>query len=345
MTEIITSFPKRPKWVNRQIIAASDLTAEQAWQDAQLARLRRFAMGWGVVAGLEIEWEGNALRISPGYGITAAGSEIYVPEGVVLTDISEQSSKACGVGSGRCDTPEKRKDNDAGQTAWLVLRPVVLESCPRPTIPEGCEHPGSSFAYSRQGSGSVPTFLCDLDDALQVTGPDCEKVQSYMGKRPVPLPSVEDDILPVAMVSVHPRGISDVDISRRVRLLPMSVMQHIVECCDCGKVEEDPTDPIENDDVVLDIERPWDRPEIARIDNLVDTIEDAFPKGAGSFDQTFEDIFSDGLPGSRLMADRAASSLFLQSFAASLLVKTNQDLEDLSKGDARSVYDLSLIHI
>ena len=75
MENVIITAPKRPNWTDRQMIAAADLRAEQDWQDAQLSRLRRLALGWGVVAGLEVVRDGTGVRIEPGYGISAAGSE------------------------------------------------------------------------------------------------------------------------------------------------------------------------------------------------------------------------------------------------------------------------------
>lgn len=332
MTEIITSFPKRPKWVSRQLIAASDLSAEQAWQDAQLSRLRRFAMGWGVVAGLEVEGLGDILRIAPGYGITAAGSEIYVPEEVILSDVFAQICEACGGDWQDCGNLDGGEGVEEAQTGWLVLKPVILESCPRATLPEVCEHPGSAFAYSRQGAGSVPGFECELPDPLKRQDPDCETVESYLGTEPVPLPTIEDDILPLARVTCLPGRIRQFDMTRRVKLLPMAVMQDIVACCECHDEEVEPIEPGGGS------EKPWDNPNEHDISDLIDTIVDAFPRGERDFGLQYGEIFTggDGIGIPRTRAPKM--NLIIKSFAASLLVKDEGGLTALSKGQFDEIY-------
>ncbi len=332
MTEIITSFPKRPKWVNRQLIAASDLSAEQAWQDAQLSRLRRFAMGWGVVAGLEVEGLGDILSIAPGYGITAAGSEIYVPEEVILSDIFAQICEACGGDPHDCGNLDGGEGEEKAQTGWLMLKPVILESCPRATLPEGCEHPGSAFAYTRQGAGAIPAFECELPDPLQRQDPECDTVESYLGTEPVPLPKVEDDILPLAQITCLPGRIRQVDMSRRVKLLPMALMQVIVECCECHDEEVEPIEPGGGS------EKPWDNPNDRDINDLIDSIVDAFPRGERDFGLQYGEIYTGEEVIGFTRARAPKKNLIIKSFAASLLVKDDDDLTALFKGQFDDIY-------
>lgn len=332
MTDIITSFPKRPNWTNRQRIAAADLKAEQDWQDAQLSRLRRLALGWGVVAGLEVEGFGNQLRIKPGYGITAAGSEIYLGGEADVKEVFENFCKACGGTENACGDPKPNSENGP-ITGWLVLKPAILESCPRPTVPEGCSHPGSDFAYSRKGAGVEIGFLCELPERLWRQEPDCARLESYLGTVPVLVPGIDDDVLPIAQITVLSGSVRSIDMDGRQRLLPLWALQGILGCCECHDAEQEP--PV---DPPVVIETPWDKPSDEPIGTLVETIADALPGGDKDFELTFQEIFAE--EGSLLSweSKTKAASLVTKSFAASLLVMDEAMLSSLEAGDFDAVF-------
>lgn len=332
MTEIITSLPKRPNWTDRQRIAAADLQAEQAWQDAQLTRLRRFALGWGVVAGLEVEAFGNQLRINPGYGVTAAGSEIYLAATADLNEVFEKVCTACGGTDGSCADPEPRGEGEP-ITGWLVLTPTALDSCPRPTVPEGCAHPGADFAYSRRSAGVEVGFLCDLPDGLWRREPDCAWLRGFLGTVPVPMPGIEDDILPIAQVTVVPGLVGGIDMTGRQRLLPLWALEGLIACCDCLDDTED-----EPDEPPVEIETPWDKPHDEPIGALIETIPDALPGGEADFDLSFKEVFAaQNGPMERLRRAKP-TSLVTKSFAASLLVMDQAGLTALGKGEFDEIW-------
>lgn len=333
MIELIKNTPKRPKWTDRQQISAADLTAEQDWQDTQLVRLRRLMLGWGVVAGLEVKTSGNSLQINPGLGVTTAGGEIYLQEAINIEEVFELLCDACGKTEDHCAEPilentEIRERAPFKQfSGWLILRPKVLESCPRPTIPQGCSHPGSDFAYSRQINGLEPYFVCTLKAEFQRPEPDCKLVERYLDESTVPMPDLADDFLPIARLIVRSKTEIHVDMSKRRKLIPLSVLQDIVSCCEC-----DTETPIIEEEPDIGDGNPWGNPSNALIKDLVGSIQDALPKVffevTDSFDLKFADIFETG----------NASTSGLKSFAASLLVKDKIGLKNFAINNYDEIY-------
>lgn len=327
---ILTETPLRPKWTDRQRISAADLTAEQLWHDAQLSRLRRLALGWGVVAGLEVRGMANTLTIRPGYGITAAGSEVYLPSELSVTDVFERLCTACGTVGNICSAPNPATGQNPPITGWLVLKPVLQESCPRPTVPEGCAHPASAMAFSRQGSALEVVFLCELPENLQRQDPDCASAEAYLDRRPVPMPEIGDDILPLAQVTTVSGRLGAVDMDRRKRLLPLSVLQDVVACCSCHEDEgETPTPPDPGT-------KPWDLPSEFTFGELIETIHDAFPTPEVVFDKSIEDIFASRRAVAAVSID--PTDVLAKSFAASLLVHNRTSLIAFEEGRFDDVY-------
>jgi hypothetical protein len=332
MADIISPVPLRPKWADRQLIAAADLTAEQRWQDAQLMRLRRLALGWGVVAGLEVSAKGDGIIIEPGYGITAAGSEVYLPDQFYWADLPKRIAKTCGDGSNPCSDPTERKVEDSPASgAWLVLVPRPVESCPRPTVPEGCAHPGSAFAYTRQGMGLIPELRCNLTDQLLRETLDCKRIKAFLENTPVPMPDIEDDILPLAWISCDEKEQVVIDMRQRRKLLPLSLLQDLITCCDCGEAVTPDPDP--EPEPEPEPGPAWDKPTRSRLDQLIDQIADALPRGAEDFERSFADVFSRDSMLSFSRLNTSSSTEVLRRFAASLLVSSKVTLDHYLSGD------------
>ena len=339
MADIISSVPLRPKWTDRQRIAAADLTAEQHWQDAQLMRLRRLALGWGVVAGLEVLADGDGIVIAPGYGITAAGSEVYLPDRFHWSDLPQRIAKFCGEGSSPCnELLERKPDEHRVLGAWLVLVPRLTESCPRPTLPDGCAHPGSAFVYSRQGVGLLPELRCNLPDRLLQLPPDCSQLNAFLKDTPVPMPDADDDILPLAWIACEdPRQVT-IQMDRRRKLLSLSMLQDLIACCDCNGSPDTPEpEPKPEPDPKPEPGSVWDKPQSSLIGQLIEQIEDALPRGSEDFELTLTEIFAKDRVLPLLHRDVKAVTEMTRRFAASLLVHDEETLDYYLSGEYASL--------
>ena len=85
-----------PLYFDRQVIRASDLTLDRDAHDAALMRMRRLMHGWGVVSGFIPEKrDGDTFVISPGYGISPSGAEVFSPREILLKELAKQISVAC----------------------------------------------------------------------------------------------------------------------------------------------------------------------------------------------------------------------------------------------------------
>lgn len=245
--EPVFIMPRRPLWVDRQMIAAADLTAEQDWQDAQRARLRRFALGWGVVAGFEVIKGGDGLRIKKGYGLTPMGHEIYLPDDLNWEGIGKDLRAACHPSAENAcsDLSGQSSDGESG-AAWIVARLVDAASCPRPGVPEGCAHAGNHWAYTRNATGVQFEICCNLDPAMLLPASDCDEAAALLKEGAVPMPDDLDfDVLPIAAIQFGSDGIETVTVVGRRRLLPMSLLQDALACCSCHETEPvEPTDPV-----------------------------------------------------------------------------------------------------
>ncbi|MEV4351507.1 hypothetical protein AB0J83_44190 [Actinoplanes sp. NPDC049596] len=195
-----------PLYFDRQVVRADDLTLDRSSHDAELARIRGFLHGWGVVSGLvpAVTTAGvPRLTVSPGYGVTPPGEEVYLAEPVVVDgDIAALVRKHCGPGAPGCElTPAGagREIEDADVIAWLVARPVRTPSAPRAGVPAGCAHPASALSPTRACHGVSLELHCTA-----------------------PLP--QDDCLVLARLVAGPAAVT-VDLAARHPLWPVSVLQ------------------------------------------------------------------------------------------------------------------------
>lgn len=206
----------RPRFFDRQLLAAADLALEQGFGDRRFALFRANVIGWGVAAGLRLDiqpaqdGEGGArLTVSPGYGLTPLGTEVYLDEPVTFDDIATLVRGQCCGGAHDCtdvtpaaaapsayeialearrraaaeaaaiaagqpaggtaptETPPITANgaDDAGDAtcrAWVVARPAPQAGALRPSMPEGCGHPGNAMKPSRTCGGARIDIVCAL---------------------------------------------------------------------------------------------------------------------------------------------------------------------------------------
>lgn len=339
--EPVFIMPRRPLWVDRQMIAAADLTAEQDWQDAQRARLRRFALGWGVVAGFEVIKGGDSLRIKKGYGLTPMGHEIYLPDDLSWEGIGKDLRAACHPSAeNACSDLSDQSSDIEGGTTWIVARLVDAASCPRPSVPEGCAHAGNHWAYTRNATGVQFEICCNLDPAMLLPAPDCDEAVALLKEGAVPMPDDLDfDVLPIAAIQFGSDGIETVTVVGRRRLLPMSLLQDALACCSCHE-----TEPVEPTDPVIPTE-----PDGTIWDKLPDgELGDVFADFGGFFVDpeiwdvvSLKDVFEgEGFAGK--VADLGLKMPVFTGFASAHLIKNEEQFTLWQKGGYLELYETGL---
>jgi hypothetical protein len=242
---------KRPVHQDRQVLRASDLTLEQAAQDAMLARARRYLHGWGIVGGLvpQVAADG-VVTITPGYGVTPTGAELWLPQPAVLAGAAASLSACCGPGPAGCDAVDAAGTAAASVTVptttvtgWLVARPASIDAEPRPGVPQDCAHPATALLPSRRCGGVDFVILCELPPIHQPGAPDCEKISPFVCGTPndpaQPLPweppaGVDDDFLVIAQLTAVGGNLS-ANLSSRRRLWPVALIQEWITACLCPR--------------------------------------------------------------------------------------------------------------
>ena len=258
---------KTPLYFDRQVIRAEDLNLGQSSHMAEIARLRRLAGGWGVVAGLiPYEPDRGSMIISPGYGVTPLGDEIYLTSHVSLefTDLIDRIRKLCGPIDGGCEVFEDAEitasatEIETGNfCAWLIARPTSASTDTRAGIPQGCAHPANSMMPTRNCLGTSLELMCTLPDIHTPSDLDCESLMRYVcpgegqtrGMLPLPaLPDPADNFLVVAKLQIIfiANGTPWIKIitDDRRPLLPVSFMQDWMMSCLCPKLQDTPEEPI-----------------------------------------------------------------------------------------------------
>lgn len=229
-----------PLYFDRQLVRADDLTLDRSSHAQELARMRQFLHGWGIVAGFEmdLESEQGTLQIAPGYGVSPLGREIYLTKRLEIKAIADHVRKGCsGVRTG-CDevNPEKIGIPVDAQ-AWIIARPEAWESDPRPGRPEGCGHPANGLSPARLCAGVSIDLVCALPESHHCQPADAEALWPYIasfktcGPRdltetlPLPEPiNPEDDYVVLASILVHGEQ-PILDWRDRRVLLPTEVLQ------------------------------------------------------------------------------------------------------------------------
>lgn len=130
---------ERVHYFPRQLITASDMTAEQDYFRQKLRRHNRFLHGWGVVCGLEVvaapttelPWQ---VSIEPGYALSPQGDEIYVAEPICF-DLAR-----CGPETipNPCEPSQPLPAPNRSLRRFLAIRYAECPTRPVRVHPAGC---------------------------------------------------------------------------------------------------------------------------------------------------------------------------------------------------------------
>jgi hypothetical protein len=245
-----------PLYFDRQIVRADDLTLDRSSHDAELERMRRLLHGWGIVAGFALlnqEENQDTVTVTPGYGITPNGNEIFLTQAVALSGLSNLLRSACGSNLPGCEVVDEAVHVSAREIwwqgwvqGWLVARPFRKDGELRPGVPEGCAHPANTLLPSRRCEGVTFDIVCNLNYPHLQETQSCEYMTAWMcrsagqGHEPLPLPpAVEacDDYLVIGYLTSW-EGSLNHDYQFRRQLLPVSLLQDWMTACMCGNGSE-----------------------------------------------------------------------------------------------------------
>jgi hypothetical protein len=223
----------RPRYFDRQLLIAEDLALEQGFADHRLALLARSTLGWGVAAGLRLAITPESqpaadgatdLLVSPGFGLTPLGHQVYLAQQLVFEDIAAVIRATCRETIDCRDVDgsvrEAAAAADASIFAWIVARPAELDGGPRPAMPVGCGHPGNSMHPSRRCGGVRVEIVCAIPSPHCDPAPDLDALHEMVcGPWGPPLPpsySAEADLVVLGVVEVFPDGVFATPRNRRI---------------------------------------------------------------------------------------------------------------------------------
>ena len=262
---IIRYTGERPRYFDRQVLRAEDLGLEQAEIDRRRRQLSRFLHGWGVVAGFALDaaamssdperppdesLSGTELRVRAGFAVTPLGTEIFLPEDVVLDEFLCRIPAACrppGTDCGDIDPLPEDPDAPAPPIqVHVIAEPASRGTRPLPARPEGCGHPGNALSDSRTCDGIALRVICGpLTPPHDRDRRSCEDAEDWvcggtqMLQREVAMPPTwgrEQDFVVLGSVLVErtegsrERRITEVSVEARRRLLPVDILQRRLEC-------------------------------------------------------------------------------------------------------------------
>lgn len=222
----------RPRYFDRQLLVAEDLTLEQGFADHRLALLARHALGWGVAAGLRLgtvpesqagtEPGDVALLVSAGLALTPNGEAVYLSHEVVFEGIAGLVIEACSdaVDCGAVDAAASDDTGDTPRVAWVVAKKADLSGGPRAAMPEGCGHPGNAMRPSRCCGGVTVEVLCSLPPPHSGPPPEVdalhEDVCGPWGPALPPEVPPEADLVVLGALEVRPEGVFATPRHRRL---------------------------------------------------------------------------------------------------------------------------------
>lgn len=170
-----------PLYFDRQVIRAEDLTLDRASHAQELARMRRFLHGWGVVAGFELGFEQGAVIVAPGYAVSPLGGEIYLTELLEIEAIADKVARGCEGNLAGCDEVDpQRLAEPVEAQAWIVARPQAWTSDPRPGRPDGCDHPANALSPARLCGGVTIDLVCTLPESHQCRAAQMSALYPYI---------------------------------------------------------------------------------------------------------------------------------------------------------------------
>jgi hypothetical protein len=211
----------RPRYFDRQLLNADDLTLEQGYSDQLLALLARHTLGWGVASGLFLTIRANGprsdLAVGGGFGLTPLGDHVYLPQEVSFEDIPAALAAACGQGHDCTDLTLPPAAVGTQTSAWIIARPAALDGSPRPAFPEGCGNPGNNLKPSRTCGGVsieiactlTPPHLSQLEDPVAI---DCGPWGSAL---PAPVADAANYVV-LGAVEARPEGVFALPLQRRL---------------------------------------------------------------------------------------------------------------------------------
>ncbi|HMT85298.1 MAG TPA: hypothetical protein PKE40_03005 [Arachnia sp.] len=223
-----------PRYADGQVVHAADLRLDRSSHDEELQRMRRLLHGWGVVAGLTVTTSEATIVVHPGYGVCPSGAEVLLPRAIPIEDLPAKMTAACLPGSGQdCGLDPPPEGDEGPLRAWLVIRSVATEAAPRATLSDPCLHPGNQLAPTRVCVDDVLGLTCRLPDGHEREPWDCDAARAHLDgitHQGWPIPIPDDDFLVLAALTWS-EGILEVSLEPRRPLLPVSVLQDIVQAC------------------------------------------------------------------------------------------------------------------
>ncbi|WP_224824343.1 hypothetical protein [Cognatishimia sp. MH4019] len=234
-----------PLYFDRQIVRASDLNLGRESRNAELDRMRRYALGTGIVAGLILEPGEKGVVLTGGYGVSPSGNEVFLERDLQLENLDEAIKELCPEGSDACALDEVEETGVL--SAWLLIRPMLAEAQKRPGVSDDCGHPANVLRPARACHTVEIVLLKTLPDAMRHTAPTCKTRNPFIcfGKAVpnIEIPAAYDphtDLLVLGRVSFSEDGF-DIEMIERRRLLPMQLMQEWLMACLCN--QEPPEEP------------------------------------------------------------------------------------------------------
>ncbi|MEL7211173.1 MAG: hypothetical protein AAGK92_00845 [Pseudomonadota bacterium] len=233
-----------PLYFDRQIVRASDLNLGRESQNAELDRMRRYALGTGIVAGLTLDLSEKGVVITSGYGVSPSGNEVFLETDLQLEELVEAMKALCPEGSEACALDEVKETD--GLSAWVLIRPGLAEAEKRPGVSDDCGHPANVLRPARACHSVEILLLKHLPDELRQKDLTCDDRNPFVcfGRNvpDVKIPQAYDpdeDLLVLGRISWNEDGF-DIEMIERRRLLPMQLMQEWLTACICAtKPDED----------------------------------------------------------------------------------------------------------
>lgn len=273
---IYSTKVKRPRYFDRQQLAAQDLALGQNYYIARTKQLNQHLHGWGVVCGaiLDVQATGQ-VGLSEGFAVSPSGCSMLLPA-ITDLDFAPLFQKACGDEPADCKggiddiptgspTPAPSRPplpDDLPEIMFLVARPIEQATDPRPSIPDDCTHQGNTMEYSRTCESICLEIVCELPPLHQTDIVPCEDLNALFCSRenadigqilrqnfacPEAVTPEQDYVVLATLITrITPnerrRVVDGVRYDSRRLLLPTQTLQQYLSClCDRPQPTSTPT--------------------------------------------------------------------------------------------------------
>jgi len=233
---------ERPRYFQRQLLTADDLTQDQMYFMDKLRRQNRYLYGWGTVCGLEVVAAPTAgipwrVKVTPGYALGPWGDEIYVGEPVHI-DLMH-----CGPGAvtDPCEPDLLHTGGAAiGNTLFLAIKYAECFAQPVRAMPAGCACEEEVCEYSRIRDSFQIECLVELPPSHQPKPPGPLLCDLINGKRLPPCPPCPAEpwvvlaqvTLPaLPSTPIADSGIDNITFRRQIYSTALLQEQLIACCC------------------------------------------------------------------------------------------------------------------